>query len=211
MTSSVPSGASLAAFALSIAGLLLPAPAIAQVLYKWIDADGKVQYSDRPPKDMKGVTRIEPDTPATQAPAPAAPAIPAKAAVDPKAPARAQDPAGKRRAVRNELERKLDEARANLDAARKALAEASSPEPEERQIIQQQMKSGKGSGGMHGLSLARSNCRPSTDKSGKAGVMCAASVPNEAYFERIAKLEEAVRNAEEELSQAEQAWRRGVD
>lgn len=209
MISSVPSGASLAGFALAIAGLLLPAPAIAQVLYKWIDAEGKVQYSDRPPKDLKGVTRIEPDAPATPAPAPAAPA---KAAVDKALPAHApQDTAGKRRAVRNELERKLDEARANLDAARKALAQGSSPEPEERQVVQQQVKSGKAGGGMHGLSLARSNCRPSVDKNGKAGVMCPASTPNEAYYDRMAKLEDAVRIAEEELAEAEQAWRRGVD
>lgn len=207
MISSVPSGASLAAFAL-VAGLLLPAPAVSQVLYKWIDASGKVQYSDRPPKDMTGVTRIEPDTPATPSPTPpAAPkADPAKAPPPP-----AQDLAGKRRALRNELERKLAQARDNLDAARKALADASSPEPEERQVVQQQMKAGKGSGGMHGLSPARSNCRPYTDKNGKAGVMCPASTPNEAYYDRIAKLEESVRNAEEEVSQAEQAWRRGVD
>jgi len=210
MISSVPSGASLAAFALAIAGLLLPAPAVSQVLYKWIDPSGKVQYSDRPPKDMTGVTRIEPDTPATPSPTP--PAVP-KAAVDPAKtpPPLAQDPAGKRRAVRNELERKLAQARDNLDAARKALTDAANPEPEERQIVQQQMKAGKGSGGMHGLSPARSNCRPYTDKNGKAGVMCPASTPNEAYYDRIAKLEEAVRNAEEEVSQAEQAWRRGVD
>ena len=93
----------------------------------------------------------------------------------------------------------------------KALTDAANPEPEERQIVQQQMKAGKGSGGMHGLSRARSNCRPYTDKNGKAGVMCPASTPSEAYYDRIAKLEDAVRNAEEELAQAEQAWRRGVD
>ena len=207
MISSAPRGASLAALLLALAGLLLPAAGLSQVLYKWIDADGKVQYSDRPPKDPKGVTRIEPDTPSTPSPAPPAPP---KAAADPaKAPA-APDPAGKRRAVRNELEKKLAQARDNLDAARKALAEGSSPEPEERQVVQQQMKAGTG-GGMHGLSQARSNCRSFTDKNGKAGVMCPASTPNQAYFERIAKLEEAVRNAEEEVAQAEQEWRRGVD
>lgn len=206
MISSAPSGASLAAFALAIAALLAPAPALSQVLYKWTDADGKVQYSDRPPKDMKGVTRIEPDTPPTPSPAPA---VPPKAAPDPAKPA-AQDSAGKRRSVRNELERKLTQARDKLDAARKALADTSSPEPEERQVVQQQMRAGKG-GGMHGLSQARSNCRPFTDKNGKAGVMCPASTPNEAYYDRIAKLETAVREAEEEVAQAEQAWRRGVD
>ena len=209
MISSVPSGASLAAFVLAFAGLLLPAAGMSQVLYKWIDADGKVQYSDRPPKDPKGVTRIEPDTPPTPS---AAPPAPPKAEPGKAPPARAQDdPAGKRRAVRNELERKLAQARDNLDAARKALADAAYPEPEERQIVQQQMKAGKGSGGMHGLSQARSNCRPYTDKNGRAGVMCPASTPNEAYYDRIAKLEDAVRSAEEEVAQAEQDWRRGVD
>lgn len=208
MISNVPSAASLGVLLVALAGLMMPATGVSQVLYKWVDADGKVQYSDRPPKDAKGVTRIEPDTAPTPSPAP--PVAP-KAVADPKAPAaRLQDPAGKRRAVRNELEQRLQLARDNLDTARKALAEASSPEPEERQIVQQQMKAGTG-GGMHGLSGARSNCRPSTDKNGKAEVMCAASMLNEAYYQRIAKLEEAVRNAEEEVSQAEQAWRRGVD
>ena len=53
-------GASLAAAALALACVSWAAEA--QVLYKWIDADGKVQYSDTPPKNPKGpVTRIEPD------------------------------------------------------------------------------------------------------------------------------------------------------
>ena len=38
--------------------------AAAQALYKWVDNDGKTQYSDRPPKNYAGVvTRIEPDEP----------------------------------------------------------------------------------------------------------------------------------------------------
>ena len=41
--------------------------------------------------------------------------------------------------------------------------------------------------------------------------MCPAIVPNEIYFERIAKLEAAVKQAEEEVDAAEQAYRRGVD
>lgn len=210
MISSVPSAARLAQCLLALAGLLLPLAVFSQVLYKWTDAEGKVQYSDRPPKDLKGVTRIERDIPPTPSPAP--PALPKVAADPAKAPPPgAQDPAGKRRAVRNQLEKALTQARDNLDAARKALTEASSPEPDERQVVQQQMKAGEGTGGMHGLSLARSNCRPYTDKNGKAGVMCPASTPNEAYYDRIAKLEEAVRTAEEEVAQAEQAWRRGVD
>jgi hypothetical protein len=193
----------LAAFA-----ALLPAAAFGQVLYKWVDADGRTQYSDHPPKNAAGpVTRIEPDAPATPgAPAPkAAPAaVPAKAA----APS-ADDPLTKRRAVRSALEQRLAAARANLEAARRALADTSSPEPDERQVIQQQQQ--PGAGGMHGLSKSRSNCRPMVDKNGKAGVMCPAVMPNEAYFDRIAKLEEAVRKAEEEVADAESAYRRGAD
>ena len=46
--------------ALSIA--LACGEAAAQVLYKWMDADGKTQYSDRPPKNFAGpVTRLEAD------------------------------------------------------------------------------------------------------------------------------------------------------
>ena len=63
---------------------------------------------------------------------------------------------------------------------------------------------------MHGLSRARSNCRQSV-VNGKTITMCPAMVANDAYFERMAKLEIAVRQAEEELAEAEEAWRRGVD
>ena len=201
-------GRLLAAFAALVA-LQFAGLAQAQVLYKWIDADGKVQYSDRPPKDPKGpVTRIEPDV--HPAPVPAAKAPPAPAAAEPaKAPAVPEEMAVKRRAVRAALEKRLIAARDNLESAKRALADASAPEPDERQVVQQQMKAGQG--GMHGLSAKRSNCRPVVDKNGKAGVMCPALLPNEAYFERIAKLEESVRKAEEELEDAERAWRRGVD
>ena len=36
-------------------------------------------------------------------------------------------------------------------------------------------------------------------------------VPSEAYYERVQKLEDDVRRAEEEVAAAEQAYRRGVD
>ena len=52
--------ADLAAFALALCAFA--GAASAQVLYKWTDADGKTQYSDRPPKNFNGtVTRMEPD------------------------------------------------------------------------------------------------------------------------------------------------------
>lgn len=205
----MPSAARAAAALLALCALQFAAgTASAQVLYKWIDADGKVQYSDQPPKGYKGpVTRIEPDVAAT--PAPPAARTPPPPAAPAKAPAPAQDVAGKRRAVRTALEARLAAARDKVDAARRALADAPSPDTDERQVVQQQMKGGQG--GMHGLSAKRSNCRPVVDKNGKAGVMCPALLPNDAYYERIAKLEAAVKEAEQELADAEEAWRRGVD
>ena len=61
--------------------VLLCAPAAAQTMYRWTDAQGRVQYSDRLPKDFKGeVTRIEADA----QPPPAAPiARPAPAKAEP--------------------------------------------------------------------------------------------------------------------------------
>jgi len=199
-------GASLAAAAIALACIAAPAPA--QVLYKWIDADGKVQYSDTPPKNPTGpVTRIEPDA----APTPSAPRAPAPKAAAP-APAKAEAPepdmATQRRTKRTALEARLKQAQARVDAAKKALAEAAGPEPEERQVFQQEMK--KGQGGMHGLSAARSNCRKVV-KEGKQTTVCPAMFATDAYYERIAKLEIELREAEEELAEAETAWRRGVD
>jgi len=203
----VPSAAKLFAIAAAFLALLAPA-AHAQVLYKWVDSEGRVQYSDHPPKDAQvPVTRIEPDAAPTVAPVSKSPppvAESAKAIAPPT-----QDVVAKRRANRAALEGRLELARAALEAARRSLADASSPEPTEQQVFQQPQNAG--AGGMHGLSQSRSNCRPAIDKNGKAGVMCAAVMPNEAYFERVAKLEEAVRKAEEELADAESAWRRGVD
>jgi hypothetical protein len=179
----------------------------AQVLYKWIDEEGKTQYSDTPPKNPKGpVTRIEPDVAPTvvpPAPKPAAAAVP-KTEATPDVP----DLAAQRRLKRAALEARRSEARAKVDAAKKALAEASGPEPDERQVVQQEMK--KGQGGMHGLSTARSNCRK-VQKDGKPAVICPAVVANDAYYERLARLEVDLRQAEEELDQADEAWRRGMD
>ena len=204
----MPNAARRTSAALVAAALLVSAPAFAQVLYKWIDADGKTQYSDQPPKKAAGeVTRIEPDAQPTPAPPPkAAPAATPQPAAKP-APA-SQDLASKRRATRAVLEKRLVAARDNLERAKKALADAS-PEPEERQVVQQQIKAGQG--GMHGQSTARSNCRQVRDKNGKAALICPTILPKEEYFDRVAKLEDAVRVAEEQLAEAEQAWRRGVD
>lgn len=209
------------------ASIVLPVEAFAQVFYKWTDAQGKTQYGDRPPKNFSGeVTRIEVDPTANAAPpavaprqAPAADKAPAGKAAQPPA-----DIAAKRREARERLAAELARARAKLDLARAALAGETTPQDDERMVIQQRLDKEQpapgggssstggmhGSGGMHGAA-ARSNCRTVTGSDGKQLVICPTAIPNEAYHERQRKLEEAVRVAEEEVAAAEQAYRRGVD
>lgn len=201
--------ASAAAVVVALAWLVA-GPAAAQALYKWIDTEGRVQYSDKPPKGFKGeVTRIETETDRVTLPAaatpPVTPAPPATAQEKAKAAA-AESIAAKRRATREVLGARLKEARAKVEAAKKAMEGSESPEPEERQIIQQR----GAQVAMDSMAL-RSNCRVEVGTDGKKGVMCPTAVPTPEYYDRVARQEAALRKAEEELAAAEEAWRRGVD
>jgi Domain of unknown function (DUF4124) len=203
---------------------LVACGAMAASFYRWVDQGGNVHYGDHPPKNALELTRIEVD-PAPEAQAPPAPraAIPNKELRrEPAAP----DLAARRRATREALDARLQNARQKLDLARAALAKAAAPEDDERDIVQQRHEVGTsgrpdspgsensgdalGTGGMLGMA-PRSNCRQSTGKDGKQVVICPTMVPNDKYRERIARLEEAVRKAEEEVADAERAYRRGVD
>lgn len=191
--------------ALAVA-VALPGLACADAIYKWIDKDGKTQYSGQPPKNFSGeVTRIEIDPPGA-----VSPATPRNVPDGAKKPAPAPDVAGKRREVRNKLEGDLDRARAKLELAREQLADGAAPQDGERQIIQQRVDKG-GPPPPSGGWAPRSNCRVVTASDGKPSLICAAAITNEAYRDRQRKLEEAVRQAEEEVAAAEQAYRRGVD
>jgi hypothetical protein len=195
--------------------------AAGQVLYKWVDAQGRVQYSDKPPKDFKGeVTRIQPEDypPAVVRPVPQ----PAAKGQDGKADLNTQ-----RRVVRERLAADIARARDKRDAAKRALDEAQ-PTDDERQVIQQRVSRGGNTkpqpianrdatqarttgGGMHGMSADRTNCREVVSN-GRKGVVCPTSIPGgEAFRERVKALEEALAAAEEELAAAESAYRRGVD
>jgi hypothetical protein len=198
------------AAALLLAAALGAAPLAAQVLYKWVDDQGKTQYSDKPPKKFKGeLTRIETEVDKTTLPpstAPASPAPPAGGAATRAAPTPAgEDIAAKRRATRARLGDQLAKARAKVESAKKALAQAETPEVDERQVVQQRAATG----GMHGMA-PRSNCRWEGAGNQK-WLMCPTAVPSTEYHDRVARLEEDLRKAEEELAAAEQAWRRGVD
>ncbi len=61
-----------------------------------------------------------------------------------------------------------------------------------------------------GTASARGNCRP-IKQDGGVVFLCPTLVPNESYYERLGKLEGAVRDAEAEVAAAEEAYRRGVD
>ena len=187
--------------------LALSAGAGAEALYKWTDAEGHVIYSDRPPpKGFKGeVTRIAPDEPATpRGPAPV-PTLPAKPAAEAGKAAAAMDLATQRRTTRELLRGRLDAARDKLEAARKALA-GSDPTEEDRRVIQRRSE-GKGNPSL----ATRANCRTTKNADGKEFTTCPTSILSDAYNERVAKLQAAVEEAEAEVSEAEVAYRRGVD
>ena len=195
-------GSAIAVAALAAA---LALPAVAQVLYRWVDAQGRTQYSDKAPKGFKGeVTRIETEVEKVTLPSKATPPAPTAPNAKPAAPG--EDIAAKRRATRARLEQRLATARANVDAAKKALSESEVPQDDERQVVQQR----RVTGGMHGMA-PRSNCRTEVGKDGKKHLMCPVQVPTPEYHDRVAGLEANLRKAEEDLADAEEAWRRGVD
>ena len=137
-----------------VAGLAFCAAASAQTLYKLIDKNGKVTYSESPPKpdEFDGqVIRIDVDPNANRATLPKA------------APGAFNPPMGE------VVPEPLRLARLKLDRAQKALQYAlDNPGADDVQRV------GNVGGGS----------RP---------------VPTEAYQQRLAKLQEDVRNAEEEL------------
>lgn len=195
----------LACGAVAIAGFAVPA-AQADV-FTWTDAKGHVQYSDHPPKDFKGpVKKLDVDD------ATVVPLSPPKAPTKIEAtPSGKSDIATKRRAVREHLQANLDAAREKLSAARKALTEGQDVQPGEHQIVQRPAADPKALP-VPGIvpSASRSNCRE-VERNGKKVGVCPVSMPTEHYFDRVAALEQAVKDAEEEVTVAERAYRRGVD
>jgi hypothetical protein len=217
-----------------VAAALLGAAGMAsaeQPMYRWNDANGGVHYGDHPPADARGLTRVEVDPAATTMPSPPRQALPPGAAKAGE-PARAKPPPDlltQRRATREKLEANLALAREKLDLARKNLAEATDMAPDEQQVVMSKVADAPAGTGTptdavdpgrmqlantttYGNAARRSNCFVAMGKqTGKSGVVCPTIIPNQAYRERIAALEDAVKKAEEDVSDAETAYRRGVD
>ena len=144
------------------AALLLAQPAAAQTLYKLTDKNGKVTYSDAPPKDFDGkVVPVEIDPNRNRATG-----LP---------PGTAGQVLSDKPKASGDADARLKQAQARVESARKDLA------------------------------FARDNPREGeVERVGNVGGG-ARPVPSEAYERRIAGLEKAVRDAEEELRLAERA------
>ena len=192
-----------AALAAIMLALMQCAVAQTRVLYKWIDASGKQQYSDKPPVNFKGeVTRIDID-PEGQAAPPAAPvAKPATIAPDVMRDVTPPDVNATRKEKRERLAAAVEKARQKVAEAQAALDAGGDPKDDERRMVQHTFAKAQ---------PGKSNCREVVDASGKKSVMCPQMIPNDEYYERMQGLEEALRKAQEELSDAQAAYRRGVD
>jgi hypothetical protein len=148
------------ALTFALAALLAALPAAAQTVYKLIDKDGKVTYSEAPPKHFDGqVIRIDIDPNRNTA----------TLGVDRGQPKEAGQPKPGPNAEAPSAGERLDKAREKLDAARKALQDA---------------KDNPGEGDIQWLGKVGGGARP---------------VPTEAYQQRLANLERAVKEAEDEV------------
>lgn len=151
---------SIAVAAACLAGSL---PAAAQTLYKLIDKDGKVTYSEAPPKYFDGkVIRIDIDPNANRATLGKPSAAHGE---EPVRPRREEPPAKKAH--------DLQQAQERLDSLREELADARQ-HPREGEIQR--------------MGIVGGGTRP---------------VPSEAYLQRISELEQAVKEAENEVRKAE--------
>jgi hypothetical protein len=108
--------------------------------------------------------------------------------------------------ARAELEKRLRAAQDKVEAARKAKAESEDPLPEELQTIQKRFPPLA-----RGQAAPGPNCLSLVDAHGTAFLSCPSRVPNEDYYARQKALDDALRQAEEELALAERAYRRGTD
>jgi hypothetical protein len=151
------------------AAFLAGVPAAAQTVYKLIDKNGKVTYSEEPPKHFDGqVIRIDIDPNVNKATLGNAPGERGQDGITRAKP----DKESAREREQSHAER-LDAAREKLDDARKALADArDNPREGDVRFV------GKVGGG----------ARP---------------VPSEEYQNRLAGLERAVKEAEDEVKQLE--------
>jgi hypothetical protein len=184
------------------------APAAAVTFYKWTDDRGEVHYGDTPPKAFAATAkRIDVDTTSQPVARPRLPVAPPLAVPEPTA---APDPLTQRRLTRARLQKNLDDARARLDLAQKALAETAGPQEGEQQVVQGQPLPIPPDAPVPNAGSGHSNCTSVATPNGRR-VFCPHLVPGEEYYARIDRMQEAVRVAQQAVEDAELAYRQGVD
>lgn len=160
----------LAIAALAALAAAFAVSASAETLYKLIDKNGKVTYSETAPKSFDGqVIRIDIDPNANTATLPKPGAAPAKGGEA----ARERGNRNTGNAAKDDAEARIAQAREKLEAAKRAQQDArDNPGPDDLQLV------GKVGGG-------------------------ARTILSEEYTQRLEKLEQDVKNAEDELRRAE--------
>jgi Domain of unknown function (DUF4124) len=157
--------------------------ASAQALYKYVDANGKVTYSDKAPKAGEKAERMLADTTTNVISSPAA-----RGGVV----VRSGGNAGGRAAERDKLKAQVDSAEMELERARKALEAGQTPQEGEQRIV------------VKTTTIKGKDGKMVTVPTGQNAVL-----QTEEFRERIASLESAVKAAEEKLEQAQTNYRRG--
>lgn len=186
-----------------IAALLLIPPAEAQVVYRYLDKDGKVVVSDKPPKGV-AFERIEYDRSTNVMESP-------KRSSDGKPAATSEIDAriNRRVQLRDQLMAELNAARARLAAAKEALANGRDPKEDEWQPTVTPPDNG-GKPNSKGVITGR-NGRVVCNRDGAGRVVCpAVPVPSEAHYARIEALQQAVAAAEQAVRDAELNYRRNA-
>lgn len=196
----------------SVLGALLAVMCVAlsvdaQTLYKYLDKDGKVVYSDKPPKDGPSTKlEVDPDTNPMKGPQQFRPA-------PESAKPSTRGMMETRIALRDKLRARVDAAEDKLAAAKKALQDGLDPREDEWQPTYSAPDNG-GKPNKAGVITGRGGrvaCGKTQAPDGSERVACPAlMVPSEAYHERIKELENAVARAEEVLAAAQSEYRRNA-
>ena len=155
----------------------------ATTLYKLVDENGKITYVEVVPAEFRGKVMpfsLDPSANTAEVMTPAE-----KMSLQPGA--KASGYLEQRRATRTTLEASLENARARLERAKRALADAT---VDEGPLVPRQVHS----------------VNPNT-----GAITRGVRMPDEGLLARVAELEAEVTKAEEAVSVAETAYRRGVD
>lgn len=180
-----------------------------KTLFKWVDEKGRTQYGDTPPDGFKGeVTRVQIDMNANTSVPPVrkdnAPQI------NPGGPISAPVPTdylSQRRARVAKLEANVKAARERLEAARAAL---------EKGLGDDEYMTVRGAGADNVRSRTtgspvvnadnsdnKQNCREARDGRGRGTFVCPRRAPNPEGQAKAQALEDAVKQAEQDLEEAE--------